>query len=441
MRKPLINPEYFAARRRRLAQLIPGCALVMPAWPEQIRNADGHFNYRPESGLFYLTGYDEPESCLIFRPGKTPETVMFVRPKNIERETWDGFRYGLDDAKKVFGYDATYDIADFEKTAPELLKGCDRIYYSLFRNREFDARFGRVAIDIYGWRPRLGQGLPAIEDANALVGELRIHKTDEEIDMMRKAGAISAEAHIEMMKATKPGVTERALHGIFLKSIMERGAFTEAYSGIVAAGNAATTLHYRFNEATTEAGQLILADCGAEYMYYSGDITRVWPVNGRFSTPQRRIYEKLLKVQKDLVAMVKPGLPHAELQRHTVMSLIQILLEEGLLKGSVEDGMRSLEYQRYYPHGVSHLLGMDTHDVGVMTAQGKSRALEPGFCLTIEPGLYFPANDPGVPDELKGIGLRIEDDILVTADGHEVLTKGVPKEVEEVEALVGAGFR
>lgn len=441
MRKASQNPEFFKKRRQRLAQLIPNCAMVLPSWPEYYRNADSHFNYRVESNLFYLTGFDEPECCLIFRPGKTPETVMFVRQKNIERETWDGFRFGLEGAKTAFGFDQTYDIADFNKLAPELLRGNDRIYYSLFRNKDFDQKFGETMINLHGWRPKYGLGLPPIEDANAVLGELRISKTEEEAELMRQAAVISAEAHVEMMKATKPGTSERALHGLFLKSVMERGATGEAYGGIVATGNNATTLHYRFNESTLEAGQVILVDCGAEFGYYSGDITRCWPVNGRFSNPQKRIYERILKVQKELIAMCKPGTPHLDLQRHTIQGMTQILVDENVLKGTVDENIRNLTYTRYYPHGVSHLLGLDTHDVGALMVQGHSRPLEAGWSITIEPGLYFPANDTNVPEELRGIGIRIEDDILITADGCEVMSKGVPKEVAEVEALVGGNFR
>lgn len=441
MRKPSMNIDYFRARRKRVAQLIPGCALVLPAWPEYYRNADNHHNYRAESNLYYLTGFDEQDCCLVLRPGKTPESIMFVRRKNPERETWDGFRYGVEATKEVFGIDQVYAIDEFEKMAPELLRGCERVYYSLFRNHEFDAIFGRAMINIHGYRARFGLGLPPIEDANALMGELRIHKTEEEVEIMRRASAITAEAHVELMKATKPGVTERALHGLFIKSVMEKGAQGEAYSGIVATGNNATTLHYRFNESTLEAGQLILIDCGAEYQFYSGDITRTFPVNGKFSIPQKRIYEKVLKVQKELIAMVKPGLTFSELQRFTIEKMTEILIEEGLLSGTVEENVRNNRHVKYYPHGVSHLLGLDTHDSGALQVKGQSRPMEPGWCITIEPGLYFPENDSNVPKDLRGIGIRIEDDILITQDGAEVMTKGVPKEVAEIEALVGANFK
>lgn len=441
MRKARINVEFYKARRRKLAQLIPNCALVLPAWPEYIRNADSHHNYRPESNLYYMTGFEEPDSCLIFRPGQTPETVMFVRQKNIERETWDGFRFGVDGAKEVFGYDKVYPIEEFEKVAAELLRPSERVYYSMFRNTQFDEKMGRVMIALNGWRPRYGLGLPPIEDANSLLAELRIRKTEEEAEQMRQASVISAEGHIEMMKATRPGVTERALHGLFLKTVMERGAMGEAYGGIVATGNNATTLHYRFNDATCEAGQLLLVDCGAEYLYYSGDITRCWPVNGKFSTVQKRVYDKVLKVQKDLCAMVKPGVPHFDLQKFTIEALTNVLLEEKILKGTVEENIKAGHHTKYYPHGVSHLLGLDTHDLGVLQVRGKSRPMEAGWVLTIEPGLYFPANDMSIPEEYRGLGIRIEDDLLVTPDGCEVMTRGVPKEIEEIEALVGASAR
>ena len=441
MRKARINIDIFRNRRRKLAQLIPNCTLILPAWPEYIRNADGHHNYRPESSLYYLTGFEEPESVLVFRPGRTPETVMFVRPKNIERETWDGFRFGLEGAKEVFGYDQTYDWHDFEKLAPELLRGSERVYYTMFRNKEFDEKFGKVMMAINGWRAKLGLGLSPIEDSMPLLGEMRIRKAEDEVESMRRACSITAEAHVEVMKHTKAGVSERALHGLFIKEVMERGAFGEAYGGIVASGNNATTLHYRFNDGILQAGQLLLIDCGAEYLYYSGDITRTYPVNGRFSTAQKRVYEKVLKLQKELCAMVKPGVLHADLQKKTISRLCEILVEEKALKGTPEEVQRTGAYTKYYPHGVSHLLGLDTHDAGTLVSKGEPRQMEQGWVITIEPGLYFPANDTTIPEELRGIGIRIEDDVLVTHDGQEVMTAGVPKEIEEMEALIGAKFR
>ncbi len=437
MRKAKMNTDFFKARRQRLAQLIPGCALILPAWPEAYRNADTEHAYRPDSNLYYLTGFEEPESCLVFRPGKTPETVMFVRKKDVERETWDGFRFGLQGAKDTYGFDQTYAMEDFERLAPDLIKDCERVYYTMFRNPSFDKHFSNVMMSsIGGWRPKFGAGNKPVEDANSIVGELRMRKTEEEAECMRRAAAISAEGHIEMMKSIKAGMNERALHAVFIKAIMERGAASESYGGIVAAGNNATTLHYRFNDATLEAGQLLLADCGAEYLYYAGDITRTFPVTGRFSTVQKRVYGHILKLQKELIAMVKPGIAHFDLQKFTVERSTQILIEEKVLSGSVEDNVRLGAYAKYYPHGVSHLLGLDVHDSGMLRARGESRPIEAGWALTIEPGLYFPAGDTAVPEELRGIGIRIEDDILVTSDGCEVMSRGVPKDIADIEALI-----
>lgn len=438
MRKPNLPVSIFKNRRHRVSQLIKGSVMIVPAWPEYFRNADNHFGYRPDSDLLYLTGFDEPDACLILKPGYEHESILFVRQKNEERETWDGFRYGVEAARSVFGVDRTYPIEDIVKVGQELIKGVDRIYYTQFRNTWFDEVFKKMVTSAYGVRPRYGIGSAPFYDAHSVLGEMRIIKADEEVGLVRRTCAITADAHVELMKATKPGVTERALHGLFIKSVMEQGAFGEAYGGIVATGDNATTLHYRFNECTLESGQLLLVDCGAEYQYYSGDITRTYPVSGRFSTAQKRVYQKVLNVQKRVIEMVKPGAPYMDLQTATIRGLTEILIEEGLIKGSVDDAIQSGVYTQYYPHGVTHLLGMDTHDAGLTMVQGKSRPMEPGWVITIEPGLYFPAKDSNVPDELKGIGIRIEDDVLVTQDGCEIMTRGAPKEIEEIEALVGS---
>jgi Xaa-Pro aminopeptidase len=308
----------------------------------------------------------------------------------------------------------------------------------MFRNKEFDEVFGRAMINVHGWRAKQGAAQLTIEDSSALLGEMRIRKTEEEIEAMQLAARISAEAHVEVMKRTKAGVSERALQGVFIREIMERDAFGEAYPSIVATGNNATTLHYRFNESELKAGEMLLIDAGAEYLYYSGDITRTYPVNGKFSPTHKRIYGKLLKLQKELCAMVKPGLPFGDLQKYTVTQTCQILAEEKLMPGSAEEIERTLAYRKYYPHGVSHLLGLDTHDLGSLLAKGESRRIEAGWCLTIEPGLYFPANDNTLPEDVRGLGIRIEDDILVTPDGCEVMSRGVPKDIDEMEALIGA---
>jgi Xaa-Pro aminopeptidase len=439
MRKPYLDPKFFKARRDRLARLAPDSAIVLPSWPEHIRNHDSHFVHRQESNLLYLSGFDEPGSCLVFRPGQKPETVMFVRAKNLERETWDGFRYGPEATKELFGFDEVYLIEEFEEKAPKLLNSCSKIYYSLFRNTEFDPVFGRVLAATKALRPRAGLGYPGVEDAYGLLGELRIHKTQEEIEIMRNAGLISAKGHIEVMKKTRPAGSERAMHGLFIKTIMELGAYGEAYPGIFASGSNATTLHYRFNEAPLHDGDLFLVDAGAEVMWYSGDITRTFPVNGRFNSAQKRIYKNLYDLQVKTIEAVKPGVPHSQLQEMTIEGISKILIEEKLVKGSLEEVIKTQSYRKYYMHGVSHLLGMDTHDAGALIVNGESRKMEEGWVFTVEPGIYIPANDEIAPKELRGIGIRIEDDVLVTKTGVEVFSAAAPKSVEEIEAVVGQG--
>jgi Xaa-Pro aminopeptidase len=439
MRTLHINPQFFKTRRNNLAALMKGSAIILPAWPEYIRNYDTQFLYRQESNLLYMTGFDEPGSCLIFRPGQTPETVMFVRAKNVERETWDGFRYGQEGAKERFGFDEVYLIDDIETKAPQLLKDCEKVYYSLFRNTEFDPIFGRILSNTKALRPRAGMGFQTVEDAYGLLGELRMRKTEEEIDMLRRAGSVSAKAHLEVMKATRPSMSERALQGLFIKSIMEQGSFGEAYPGIFATGSNAVTLHYRWNESTLKDGQMLLVDAGAEYMYYSGDITRTYPVNGRFNPAQKQIYSSLLELQEKTIAAVRPGVPHGQLQEMTIQGIAKILIEEKLVKGSIEDVIRTKAYSKYYMHGVSHLLGLDTHDAGSLLVGGRSRQMEAGWCFTVEPGIYIPANDMEAPAELRGLGMRIEDDLIVTESGAEVITNEAPKSVADLEAVIGQG--
>jgi Xaa-Pro aminopeptidase len=286
-------------------------------------------------------------------------------------------------------------------------------------------------------RPRAGLGVQPIEDAYGLLGELRIRKTEEDIEIMRRAGSISARAHVEVMNATEPGANERALHGLFIKSIMEQGAYCEAYTGIFASGPNACTLHYRFNENTLKDGDLFLVDAGAEYLYHSGDITRTYPVNGKFSVPQKRLYQAMLDLQLQLINMIKPGLVHSTLQEKTIEGIAKICLEERLLTGTVEEIIQTRSYMKYYPHGVSHLLGMDTHDAGALLVGGRPRAMEPGWVFTVEPGIYIPPNDTTAPAELRGIGIRIEDDVVCTETGVEVLTSEVPKDVAGMEAVIG----
>lgn len=441
-RKPILKPEVYHLRRQRLAKQLAGGALIIASAKEPIRNHYFHYPYRQDSNLYYLTGFDEPESCLIYRPGCTPETVLFVRSKNQAREIWDGFRYGPDGAKQMFQVDEAYPIEKFEEKAAELLMEVDRLYYRLFKNEEFDKKIANIQAVVQGGRPRGGRGLLTVIDPTPLIGELRVIKNEHDLPAMRKTCEISALAHIELMKATKPGVTELALHGLFLKSIMEQGATYEGYTGIVASGIDSTCLHYVTKEKTLKDGEILLVDCGAEYEFYSGDITRAYPVNGKFSKAQKALYSDVLEAQKRLIQSVKPGETSlAGLQQLAIREMTEIALKHGLLKGSAEEIIKTTAFTKYYPHSVSHYLGIDTHDAGYSVVEGKPRLVEPGMVFTIEPGFYVPADDKEARSDYRGIGIRIEDDILVTASGCEVMTAKAPKEIEELESLIGANFR
>ena len=435
MRTPPFEMSIFKERRTQLGSRMMGRALILAAHPEVIRNHDVHYPYRQDTNFFYLTGFDEPEAVLIFRPGRHPESVLFVRNKDVVRETWDGFRYGPEATQQLFGVDKAYSIDQLGEVATDLLSEVEDVYYSLFRNREFDARFFSILERIKTRRGRSGKAVLSIHDAYPLIGEMRVRKTATEIEWLKRACQISAEAHVEVMKAAKPGVNERALHGVFIKAIMERGAAREGYGGIFATGANATTLHYVFNDQELKAGDLILVDAGAEYNYLTGDITRTYPVIEKFSLVQRRIYERILLLQKELISVVKPGVTLKSLQDRTIEYLTDLMIEEGLLRGTRKDRIADMSYKRYYPHGVGHFLGMDVHDAGLAEIDGRPRPLESGMCFTVEPGLYIPANDETAAKELRGIGIRIEDNVLVTETGCEVMTAAAPKDIHTLESL------
>lgn len=439
MRRPLHDVSVFKERREKLKPLLKDGVLVVTAHPHLIRNDDVHHQYRQDSNFFYLTGFEEAESVFVFRPGMKPESILFVAPKDLTKETWEGFRYGPEGAKDQFGMDAAYSINELDSKLPELLKDAENIYHSNFVHREFDAHLSKIIEGIGLSRSRTNKGNPGLLDSRPIIGELRLKKSPFEIQQMRKAAQISSEAHIEVMKACRPGVNERALHGIFIKAIMERGCAREGYGGIFATGDNATTLHYVFNDQTLKDGDMFLIDAGGEYNYYSADITRTYPVSGKFNEAQKRLYSKMLDLQKSLVAKVKPGITRESLQDKAIDRVTEIMIEEKLLKGDKQKLISEKAFLKYYMHGIGHWLGLDVHDAGVTQVRGEPRPMEAGFCLTIEPGIYIAANLPDVPDALRGIGIRIEDDILVTESGNEVLTASCPKEIEELEAIVGTG--
>lgn len=442
-RKPTENPEIFKARRKKVAQAIlakdgADTALIVGSHPELIRNDDVNYLHRQDSNLYYLTGFEEPESILLLRPGKHPESVMFVRNKNVERETWDGFRFGPEGTQKEFGIDQVFSIDQFESKTIELLAGYDNVYYRMFKNEEIDHHFKNILLGLKRAFGRSGYGLLTVKDADIFLGEFRLIKDQSELINQRRACEITAQAHLKAMKKTKPGIKERQLQGLLYSEFTQHGAAREGYNFIVASGNSATTLHYNFNDQVCENGELLLIDAGAEYNYYSGDITRTYPVNGKFTEAQKKVYEGVLKVQKEIINYIKPGVFFKDLHDMATQKLVDLMFELNLVSGRKEDVIKSLEYKKYYPHGVGHWLGMDVHDAGLYFIKGQPRPLEPGMVFTVEPGLYIPGTDTSAPAELRGIGVRIEDNVLVTENGCEVLTSSVPKEISEIEAVVGA---
>lgn len=440
MRKPTENPEIFKRRRKKVLAGLNGAALIVAANPEQLRNDDVHHEYRQDSNLYYLTGFEEPESFLLLLPGKNPESIMFVRQKNVERETWDGFRYGPEGTQQEFLIDAVYPIEDFQTKSVELLKGFEEVYFRQFKNREADRLVQNVLLDLKRAYGRSGYGLLTVKDADTFLGEFRLKKDEDDISNLRKACQISADAHVAAMKFTKPGVNERHVQAVMSYNFYMSGSARVGYPYIVASGNNATTLHYNFNDQICKKGDLLLIDAGAEYNYYSGDITRTFPVSGQFSPAQKKVYEGVLAIQKDLIAHLKPGLYFKDLHEMAVQRLVDLMLELGLVSGRKEDVIKSNQHRKYYPHGVGHWLGMDVHDSGLYFIKGEARPIEAGMSFTIEPGLYIPENDMSVPAEYRGIGIRIEDDIVITQNGCDVMTSGVPKEINEIEKIVGTGI-
>lgn len=427
MRKALESVERFKKRRNKALQNMGANAMIITAHPELIRNDDVHYPYRQDSNLYYLTGFEEPESILMLLPGKNPQEVLFVRRKNPERETWDGFRFGPEGAQSEFKIDQVYPIEEFEDRAVELLKGFDGVYLHLRKDPAMDQKLFSILEQLKRAQGRTGFGLVNILDANSFLGEMRLIKGEEEIQNLKIACEISAQGHLAAMKQIKPGMTERQVQAIVAYEFTSRGAAREGYNFIVASGNAATTLHYNFNDQVCKDGDLLLIDAGAEYNYYTGDITRTFPVNGKMTKPQQDVYSRVLDIQLKLISMVKPGVPFKTFHDTCADLLTEAMLDLGLLTGRKSDLIAGQVHRKYYPHGMGHYLGMDVHDRGMYFNKTEPRPIEVGMCFTIEPGLYIPANDTSAPAEYRGIGVRIEDNILVTENGCEVMTKSATK--------------
>jgi Xaa-Pro aminopeptidase len=428
----------YAERRARLLEAMGPGVLVISSTPVAIRNNDVEHEYRQDSDLFYLTGFDEPESVLVLT-NQHPEhrMVLFVRRRDPSREVWDGPRAGVDGAVTRFGADAAFAIDELAEKLPDYLQGCARLHYRVGRDRTFDGRL-LDAMDVVRKRARNGVTVPAeIVDPALTLHELRLRKGPEEIAVMRRAAEVTREAHVAAMAVAKPGRFEYEVDAELRRVFRMRGAERPAYEPIVGSGRNATILHYRKNDRRMEERDLLLIDAGCELDYYASDVTRTFPVSGKFTPAQRAVYEVVLDAQEKCIAAVRPGTSLDQLHDIAVRVLTEGLVRLGLVAGDVDAAIAEGKYKPYYMHRTSHWLGMDVHDVGAYFHDGHARPLEPGFVLTIEPGLYV-AEDAECDPKWRGIGVRIEDDILVTVDGHENLTASIPKEPEEIERILGA---
>ena len=433
----MFDPAVYAARRDAFMQAIgPNAVAVVRSLPERLRNGDAYFPFRQHSDLFYLTGFVEPDATLILRPGADDErVVMFVRPRDPEMETWDGKRAGVEGAKERYGADAAYPAAELGSKLAELIGNFEELHYSLGLDENMDQMIGAAIVRLRKLEKKGKRPPRAVVDPRVSLHELRLHKRPEEIATLRKAAQITSDAHVAAMRAGKPGAFEHELEAIINFEFRRRGGHGPGYTSIVGAGENATILHYIENRCAIADGDLVLVDAGCEYDHYTADITRTWPANGRFSPAQRRVYELVLATQKQAIAMAKPGATIDEIHDFCVKSLTEGMVELGLLEGPAQDRIDDAAYKKFYMHGTSHWLGLDVHDVGAYTKDGKARPLAAGMVITVEPGLYISKDAENVPAEFRGIGVRIEDDVLITGTGNDVLTAMCPKEIEQLESI------
>jgi Xaa-Pro aminopeptidase len=422
-----------------MRRMEPGSVAILPAARDARRSNDTDYRFRQDSDFYYLTGFNEPESIAVVAPSRPEHKyVLFVRPRDPEREIWDGRRAGVEGAKEIYGADEAFPLEEFPEKLGDLLNGARSLYYRLGDGRpDLDERVVREIARMRSMGRRGVHPPSAIIDPGSLLHDMRLVKTDEEVALMRRSAEIAAEAHREAMRAARPGMREYEIEALIEYVFRRSGAAAPAYSTIVGGGANATVLHYVTNDALLRDGDLLLIDAGAEYEGYASDITRTFPVGGRFSPPQRAVYELVLRAQEECIGMVRPGVTMDELHARSVEILTEGMVSLGLLAGEPAKLIEEEAHKKFYMHRLGHYLGMDVHDVGrYHTDAQEPRPLAPGMVITVEPGIYVAEDAEDVPDEYRGIGIRIEDDVLVTGDGRSVLTSDAPKRVEEIEELM-----
>lgn len=411
--------------------------LILPAAPERLRSNDTYYRYRPDSDVLYLTGFPEPEAVLVLAPHHDEhQSVLFVRPRDEDREIWDGHRYGPEGAVAEFGVDAAFPIDELDERLPGYLKDRERVWWPLGEDGTFDDRVMRAMGRLRASRKRPDRAPKSIWRPRRLIHGMRMTKDADEISLMSRAGEVAAEAHVEAMKATAPGRWEYEIEAVIEQVFRRHGASGPSYTSIVAGGANACILHYVDNARRLQDGDLVLVDAGCELDWYASDITRTWPVGAAFSGPQRDVYELVLETEIAGIADATVGMTNHEMQHRAVRRLTEGMVSLGLLRGRVDELIEAEAYKRFYMHGIGHYLGLDVHDVGVYYVDDDvGEPYAPGTVITVEPGIYVSPGDETVDEAFRGIGVRIEDDVVVTEDGPVVLTGGVPKAIDEIEAL------
>jgi Xaa-Pro aminopeptidase len=430
------SKETFAARRARVLDGIGDGVMIISAAPLRYRSRDTEHRYRPDSDLFYLTGSTQPGTVAVLLGGEADlRFLMFVPPRDLKAELWSG----PEAAREFFRADAAFSTDQLDERIPKLLQRPHRVYFRLGSDSRLESLLVEALRIARGKGSRKGEGPRVVEDPGQVLDELRLRKDPEEVARIRHATGLTVEAFREALAGTRPGMGEWEVESLLEAAFRRGGARGPAFPTIVGSGGNACTLHYSANEHTIEEGELVLLDGGAEVDLYAGDVTRTFPAGGRFSQEQRAVYEVVLSAHRVTVAKVRPGMPVAELHDAARTAITEGLVGLGVLSGSVEELVQRKAYEPYFPHQTSHWLGLDVHDVADYARGGSSRLLEEGMVLTVEPGLYFPALGEENPGPFTGIGIRIEDDVLVTADGFENLTGGLPVSIQGVEELVEGG--
>jgi Xaa-Pro aminopeptidase len=437
---PAPHLERAAARRERLYERLGEGAMLLPAASIRLRSADSEHPFRQDSDFWYLTGFDEPDAVCVLRGGTQPRYVLFVRPRDRDAEIWNGRRSGVEGATGLYAADVAYPLDELDARLPELLRDVGTLHYALGRDPAMDRRLLDLVVEHRRTRPRRGTGLVRLEDPAVLVHEMRLVKDDYELECMRRAAAITAAAHRRILGEARPGMHEYDIEALLEYEFRSRGARGPAYGSIVGGGANATILHYRDNRDRLRDGDLVLVDAGCEFDFYAADVTRTFPAGAGFTPEQAAVYDLVLAAQQAAIATVRPGASVGDAHERALDVLCAGMVDLGLCAGPAARVRESGDYRTYYMHRTGHWLGLDVHDVGLYAApDGQPRRLEPGMVLTVEPGLYVAPDVDDAPAAFRGIGVRIEDDVLVTADGHEVLTAAAPKTRAEIESLRAAG--